>query len=95
MLPEEIAKLQQGLSSADHAAGKFEVFAYCDDIGEPKWNFILSRRRADVVAKIIASSHPDLQLQTKGFGSEQPAVPNTTWKARAQNRRAEVLTCAQ
>jgi len=92
--PEETTKLRQGFTSAGELSGKLEIFAYCDDIGEAEWNAILSQRRANSVAKAVASIQPDLQIETKGFGSQDPVVPNTNWPARAQNRRAEVLVCA-
>ena len=91
--PEEVANLRKSFSGAGELSGKLKISAYCDDIGAANWNVILSQRRANAVAKAIASIQPDLQLETKGLGSDDPIVPNRTWKARAQNRRAEVRIC--
>jgi outer membrane protein OmpA-like peptidoglycan-associated protein len=94
LLPDEIAALREGFTQAGELSGKLEIFAYCDDIGAAKWNSILSQRRANAVAKMVTSIQPDLQLETRGFGSQDPVVPNRTWKARAKNRRAEVRVCS-
>lgn len=92
--PDELTKLRESFTRAGELKGKLEIFAYCDDIGAADWNLVLSRQRANDVAKAVASIQPQLQLETRGFGSNDPIVPNESWKARAQNRRAEVRICA-
>lgn len=94
LAPGDITRLRESFSRAGELSGKIEISAYCDDIGAANWNVILSQRRANAVAKAVASIQPDLQLETKGFGSDNPQLPNSTWKARAENRRAEVRICA-
>ncbi len=93
LAPEEISRLREGFTRAGELKGKLEISAYCDDIGAAEWNVILSQRRANTVAKAVASIQPDLQLETKGLGSDNPVLPNKSWKARAENRRAEVRVC--
>lgn len=92
--PDEISQLRESFKQAGELSGKLEISAYCDDIGAANWNAILSQRRANSVAKTLASIQSDLQLESKGLGSDNPVVPNDTWKARAENRRAEVRVCA-
>jgi outer membrane protein OmpA-like peptidoglycan-associated protein len=94
LAPDEVTKLRESFTRAGELTGKLEIFAYCDDIGAADWNLVLSRQRANEVAKAVASIQPDLRLETRGFGSNDPMVPNVTWKARAENRRAEVRLCA-
>jgi len=91
--PEESASLQQTLPTDRSTVRKVEVRGYCDDIGEAKWNFILSRQRAQAVAKLVASSFPETPLETEGRGSLDPVGSNKTNKGRAMNRRAMVEVC--
>ena len=95
LLPEEIASLQHAVPQGNAAVSKVQVFGYCDDIGEAKWNFILSRQRANAVAKLVAASFPDTPLVTEGLGSLHPAGNNKTNKGRAMNRRAVVEICGR
>ena len=95
LLPEEIAGLQQSFKPLDASVRKVEVVGYCDNIGEEKWNFILSRRRAEAVAKLAAAAFPDTPLATEGMGSEHPVASNAKGKGRALNRRAVVLVCGR
>ena len=92
LAPEEISSLQH-ISPGDSTVKKVEVLGYCDDIGEAKWNFILSRKRAESAAKVVAASYPSTPLKTEGLGSLDPVGSNKTNKGRALNRRAVVEVC--
>jgi OmpA-OmpF porin, OOP family len=92
---EETAALQQSFAPADASIKKVAVFGYCDNIGEERWNFILSRRRAEAVAKLAAAAYPDTPLETEGLGSEHPVASNKKGNGRALNRRAVVMVCGK
>lgn len=54
-------------------------------------NWELSAQRALTVTRtLIEEGMPSSQLFAAAFGQEQPLVPNTNEKARAQNRRVEM-----
>ncbi len=95
LAPEETTSLQQTLPADRSTVRKVEVLGYCDDIGEAKWNFILSRQRAQTVAKLVAAAFPETPLETAGRGSLDPVGSNQTNKGRAMNRRAVVEVCGR
>ena len=54
-------------------------------------NWELSAQRALTVTRtLIEEGMPSAMLFAAAFGQEQPLVPNTSEKARAQNRRVEI-----
>lgn len=54
-------------------------------------NWELSAQRALTVTRtLIEEGMPSSMLFAAAFGQEQPLVPNTSEKARAQNRRVEM-----
>lgn len=57
--------------------------------GDPNYNVKLGQRRADAVAKALASEGVDSsRISTVSKGENDPAVPNTSSANREQNRRA-------
>lgn len=70
---------------------KIEIGGHTDDSGTAAFNKDLSQKRADEVKQYLISQGIDAgRLNTKGYGQDEPMVPNTSEENRAQNRRTEV-----
>ena len=66
------------------------VEGHTDRVGSPRWNRILSRRRADsVVERLVENGVQAGRLVAEGFGRVRPIADNATEAGRAQNRRVE------
>jgi outer membrane protein OmpA-like peptidoglycan-associated protein len=63
-----------------------------DSSGPADYNYQLSKRRADTVINYLAAKYsvPAHKIYLIGLGKDKPAVPNSTAKGRAENRRVEV-----
>jgi OOP family OmpA-OmpF porin len=69
---------------------KFEVAGHTDSTGPRRWNDTLSLRRAKSVLEFLLGKQVAAdRLTAKGYGPDQPAVPNDTRANRAKNRRVE------
>ena len=67
-----------------------QVIGHTDDRGDHDSNVELSQQRADAVrAYIIDKGIAQERITAIGMGPDEPLVPNTTKKNRAQNRRTE------
>lgn len=67
-----------------------EIAGHTDDIGDEKANMELSLRRAKAVYDyLVANGIDSRRLRYKGYGEQQPAVPNDSEENRAKNRRIE------
>lgn len=67
-----------------------QVIGHTDDRGDHDSNVELSQQRADAVrAYIIDKGIAQERITSIGMGPDEPLVPNTTKKNRAQNRRTE------
>jgi OOP family OmpA-OmpF porin len=74
-----------------YPAAKFTVQGHTDSTGPRRWNDTLSLRRAkSVVNYLLGKEVAADRLTPKGYGPDQPAVPNDTRANRAKNRRAEI-----
>jgi OOP family OmpA-OmpF porin len=74
-----------------YPAAKVEVQGHTDNTGPRRWNNTLSLWRAEAVIKYLLGKQVSAdRLTPKGYGPDQPAVPNDTRADRAKNRRAEV-----
>lgn len=70
--------------------GPFEVSGHTDNVGKSASNQALSERRAQSVAKYLASKGVDaMRLTAKGYGDTQPIGDNATVEGKAKNRRIE------
>jgi len=71
---------------------KLEIQGHTDNRGSAKYNKSLSDRRAASVMKYLVSRgiSPD-RLTSRGYGLEQPLVPNDTDLNRALNRRVQFV----
>ena len=68
-----------------------EIAGYTDDRGEPLYNRILSRRRAEaVMIYLVEQGISAKRLTAVGYGSDNPIADNDTAEGRQQNRRVEL-----
>jgi outer membrane protein OmpA-like peptidoglycan-associated protein len=66
------------------------VQGHTDNAGDAKKNEKLSQSRAEAVVVYLIKQGVDVsRLAAKGYGAQQPAVPNTTKANREKNRRVE------
>lgn len=73
-----------------YPAVKVTIEAHTDDVGDPRENLILSRRRALAVARYLRDQDiRGSRLAPKAFGDAQPRESNSTPEGRAANRRVE------
>lgn len=68
----------------------YEVGGHTDSVGNAAANLTLSERRAQAVAKYLASKGVDAKLMTtKGYGDTVAIGDNATAQGKAKNRRIE------
>jgi OmpA-OmpF porin, OOP family len=80
------------LNSAGVQNYKFEVSGHTDTTGNADHNKELSKKRAAVIAKELASRGvPDGEIISVGMGADRPVVkPDNTAAKKAKNRRYEI-----
>jgi OmpA-OmpF porin, OOP family len=73
-----------------------EIRAHTDNMGDEKYNMLLSDARAQkVVAYLISKGIDKSRLQSKGYGATMPVAPNKHEdgaddpEGRQRNRRTE------
>lgn len=65
---------------------------HTDNIGNKSSNLALSDARANaVMSYLVSKGIQQNRIETKGSGSSDPIVPNTTEANRATNRRVEII----
>jgi len=71
----------------------FLVAGHTDNVGPDDYNYELSRRRAEGVARylITQKSVDPLRVVTASYGKSTPVADNTTQQGRAKNRRVEIM----
>jgi outer membrane protein OmpA-like peptidoglycan-associated protein len=75
---------------------KIEINGYTDNTGDAKYNQQLSQSRAEAVkAYLVSKGVAADRLVAKGFGQDNPAVPNTSAANKQQNRRVEVKVISE
>ena len=71
--------------------GDIIVSGYTDNQGTPDYNLVLSRARAEAVAKVLRKGMPGVTIQSQGFGiGHPPKYSNATAEGMAKNRRVTV-----
>lgn len=71
---------------------RWQVAGHTDDVGNPKFNWRLSSRRASAVLRVMLDAGmPPEQVSMAGFGQYLPVAPNDTDDNKALNRRTELL----
>jgi OmpA-OmpF porin, OOP family len=69
-----------------------QVQGHTDNVGQGPYNLTLSQQRADAVRTYLtAHGIEGSRLVSKGFGMNQPLVPNDTEGNRARNRRVQFI----
>ncbi|MFN9776645.1 MAG: OmpA family protein, partial [Candidatus Kapaibacterium sp.] len=87
---------EMAVSLLAHPNTVMEIRGHTDDKGSAQTNEKLSLLRADAVAGALQQRGvPSSRLRTRGFGSSQPLVPNTSEENRAKNRRTEFVIVSQ
>lgn len=67
-----------------------EVSGHTDNVGNPRKNIVLSKKRANaVVYYLISKGVNKSQLVAKGFGKTKPIADNRTKQGRFENRRVD------
>jgi outer membrane protein OmpA-like peptidoglycan-associated protein len=87
---EELDKLAEGFKSQRRFFVAVE--GYTDDIGNNRYNEVLSRRRANRVAEYLVAKHdiPIYRIHMIGLGENKPVDEGHNRAARAKNRRVEI-----
>lgn len=68
------------------------IIGYTDSTGDKNYNFMLSKRRAQSVAKALDSLGIDeSRISIEAKGELNPKANNNTREGRAKNRRVEIL----
>jgi outer membrane protein OmpA-like peptidoglycan-associated protein len=76
----------------DKTQFRIEVQGHTDNVGNAGYNLKLSQQRADTVRRyLIGKGIGSDRLVAKGYGSQQPIVPNTTEANRQINRRVQFI----
>jgi OOP family OmpA-OmpF porin len=71
---------------------RVEVGGHADNVGDPKANMELARRRATAVIQALEARGVDgRRLYWRAYGSSAPIASNDTPEGRALNRRIEVM----
>lgn len=71
------------------------VEGHTDNVGDPAYNQSLSLRRADAVARELATHGiADERIARRGHGSSRPIADNRSAEGRAQNRRVAIVVLA-
>jgi len=69
-----------------------EVQGHTDNVGQAAYNLKLSQQRADAVRNYLVSHGIEAsRLVSKGYGMNQPLLPNNTEGNRALNRRVQFI----
>ena len=74
--------------------GKIIIEGHTDGDGEESANQTLSEQRATQVVKFLINTYPfitDGMMEARGYGENQPIVPNDTPENKKLNRRIEVI----
>lgn len=87
---QELGELANRIRQSNNLVRVF-IAGHADSTGSDAINDPLSQRRADSVARYLASQGIDTGLlETRGYGSRQPVASNDTHDGRRQNRRVDV-----
>lgn len=87
----DLNEVAKAMNSAAIKNNKFEVGGYTDDKGAKDYNIKLSERRAKSVKDYLVKNGKvkDKRLVIKGYGPDNPILPNDNDANRAKNRRVE------
>ena len=92
--PGAVAELNEavGLLNLHPEISRIEVSGHTCDLGDATYNQGLSERRAQAVRDYLVDNGIDAnRLVVRGYGEDNPKVPNTSDANRQQNRRVELV----
>src|SRR5262245_37513758 len=69
------------------------VAGHTDNVGAPRYNYDLSKRRAESIAAYLTAQGkiPPARIMVVGYGETAPVADNRTETGRAKNRRVEIM----
>jgi outer membrane protein OmpA-like peptidoglycan-associated protein len=75
------------------AGGEVEVIGYTDNVGSAAHGDVLSKQRAEAVAKVLKPlvTIPGVKYKLEGRGERDPVASNSTAAGRRENRRVSVV----
>lgn len=78
---------------ADESGLMFLVAGHTDNVGANRFNWELSRRRADSIAAFLITERKiaAARVVVVGYGESAPVADNQTEAGRAKNRRVEIM----
>jgi outer membrane protein OmpA-like peptidoglycan-associated protein len=87
----DLMEVAKAMNSSKMKGAKFEIGGYTDDSGNRDYNIKLSERRANSVKNFLTKQGKvnKSRLVAKGYGPDNPIVPNDSEANRARNRRVE------
>ena len=79
--------------SSDDGSLVFVVAGHTDNVGGDRFNYELSKRRADSIAGFLTTERKidPARIVVVGYGESAPVADNQTEAGRAKNRRVEIL----
>lgn len=95
--PERQAPVQRvGRALSDAGIDTVRVDGHTDDVGTAEYNQRLSVRRAEAVARVLATSGLARDhIEVRGWGKTRPVADNATAAGRAQNRRVAIVVTVE
>lgn len=89
--PESFPRLDSVVEYLVHKPStRIEISGHTDNVGKPKENKVLSRKRAEACRDYLISKGIDgKRIETVGHGDEKPIDTNSTEEGRQRNRRIE------
>ena len=88
---------QQSLASItavleEYRNTRISIYGHTDDVGEERYNQVLSQRRAQSVADyLVKGGVAAKRIVIIGYGESRPLADNASEEGRARNRRIELL----
>lgn len=91
--PERQASLKRmGRVLVEAGIESLRIDGHTDNAGPIEYNRLLSLRRAEAVARVLAScGFPPDHLEVRGLGKGRPVADNRTAAGRAENRRVSII----
>ncbi|HOP63029.1 MAG TPA: OmpA family protein [Spirochaetota bacterium] len=67
------------------------VEGHTDNVGQKKYNYSLSEKRAKKVSEYLKSRVGHDKFSYRGYGQDKPLTDNSTKEGRSKNRRVEII----